>query len=390
MMTVLAAALVSSAVLNGIDVLERDGFGTLQGHSIGLITNHTGRTLDGRSTVDVLAQAPGVRLVALFAPEHGIRGEKDERIADGKDEKTGLPVYSLYNPGAGQNRYRPKPEQLKGIDTLVFDIQDVGARFYTYIGTLGYCMEEAARAGIRMVVLDRPNPIRGLKVDGPLADADKLTLTAYHPIPVQHGMTVGELASLYNAERQMGCKLEVVRMEGWRRSMWFDETGQTWVNPSPNMRSPIQALLYPGVCLLEASNVSVGRGTDTPFEVVGAPWMDGRRLAAALTAKGFKGLVFYPRRFTPTASKHAGVECGGVSIQVTDRNSVEAIRLGIEMAYEIHRAHPEWEEDKLVNLLQNSEASQAALTAGYAAAAAGWKADVERFERIRAKHLLYR
>ena len=268
---------VDAQVLNGIDVLERDGFKQLSGMRIGLVTNQTGRDRSGRQTIDVLIKSPKVKLVALFSPEHGIRGLADERVSDTKDEQTGLPIYSLY----GESR-RPKPEQLKGLDALVYDIQDVGARFYTYITTLGYVMEEAAKAKLPVFVLDRPNPINGVDVEGPPADADKLSFTAYHTIPVRHGLTVGELARLYNDERHIGCDLRVIRMENWQRVMWFDATGQTWVNPSPNMRSLTEAALYPGVALLEATNVSVGRGTETPFEVIGAPWLDGGKLASDL------------------------------------------------------------------------------------------------------------
>ncbi|HKE55148.1 MAG TPA: exo-beta-N-acetylmuramidase NamZ domain-containing protein, partial [Pyrinomonadaceae bacterium] len=259
-------------VLTGIDVLERDGFKQLAGMKIGLVTNHTGRDRDGRQTIDVLNNAPGVKLVALFSPEHGIRGLADEKVSDSKDDATGLPIYSLY----GDTR-RPRPEQLKDLDALVFDIQDVGVRFYTYISTLGYLMEEAAKAQRPVFVLDRPNPIGGVEVEGPTADADKLSFTSYHTIPVRHGLTMGELGQLFNQQRKIGCDLRVIKMDGWRRSMWFDETNLTWINPSPNMRSLTEATLYPGVGLLETTNVSVGRGTDTPFEVVGAPWIQGDR-----------------------------------------------------------------------------------------------------------------
>lgn len=390
MLPLMVATVVAGPVLNGIDVLERDGFALLKGRSVGLITNHTGRTLDGRSTADVLANAPGVRLVAFFAPEHGIRGEKDERIADGKDEKTGLPVFSLYNPGAKEYRYRPTPEQLKGVDTLVFDIQDVGARFYTYIGTMGYAMEEAAKNKVRMIVLDRPNPITGLHPEGPIADADRLGLTAYHRLPVRHGMTVGELALLFNAERKIGCELEIVKAEGWSRNAWFDELGQTWVNPSPNMRSPTQALLYPGICLLEATNVSVGRGTDTPFEWIGAPWMDGRKLADAMNAKALKGVRFYARSMTPDASKYKGEECGGIGFAVTDRDRIEPVRMGAELAHELKRLFPSWDSKALVNLVHNAEAARAIVEDGYEAAQKGWTPDLRAFEAVRRKYLLYR
>jgi CubicO group peptidase (beta-lactamase class C family) len=258
-------------VLNGIDVLEKGGFKELNGMRVGLVTNHTGRNLAGRQTIDILKEAPNVKLTALFSPEHGIRGAMDEKVSDSTDEKTGLPIYSLY----GETR-RPKPEHLKDLDALVFDIQDIGSRFYTYISTLQNVMEEAAKAGKPVFVLDRPNPINGVDVEGAVADADKLTFVATHTLPVRHGMTTGEMAQMFNAEKKIGADLRVIKMENWARAMWFDETGQTWVNPSPNMRSLTEATLYTGIGLMEYTNVSVGRGTDTPFEVIGAPWMDGQ------------------------------------------------------------------------------------------------------------------
>ena len=389
LLDIVVAGALAAPVLNGIDVLIRDDFKPLQGKRVGLITNHTGRDLKGRSTVDILAEAPSVNLVALFAPEHGIRGDKDERIADGKDEKTGLPVFSLYNPGSGAQRYRPTAEQLKGVEALVFDIQDVGARFYTYIGTMGYAMEEAAKHGIEVIVLDRPNPITGTRVEGPVSVPAHRGLTAYHELPTRHGMTVGELAGLFNAERKIGCKLTVIKMEGWRRDMWFEETGQVWINPSPNMRSPTQALLYPGMCLVEATNVSVGRGTDTPFEWIGAPWMEGVGIAAAMNAKNLPGIRFYPRAMTPVSSKHANALCPGVAFIVTDREAFDSVRAGVELSYEINKRHPEWDETKLVNLMHNPAAVDATLSGGFAAASAGWAGDLRAFMSVRLRYLLY-
>src|SRR5438876_5094671 len=295
--TVNENTVADAQVLTGIDALERDGFKQLNGMRIGLVTNQTGRDRSGRSTIDALFKAPSVKLVALFSPEHGIHGLADEKVSDTKDDQTGLPIYSLY----GETR-RPKPEQLKEIDALVYDIQDIGARFYTYTATLGYVMEEAAKAKLPVFVLDRPNPINGVDVEGPPADADKLSFIAYHPIPVRHGLSVGELARLYNEERHIGADLRVIKMENWRRAMWFDATGLVWINPSPNMRSLTEAALYPGVGLLETTNLSVGRGTDTPFEVIGAPWLDGPRLATYLNARRIPGVRFIPLRFTPKSS----------------------------------------------------------------------------------------
>lgn len=378
--------LVSSKVLTGIDVLERDGFKQPAGMRLGLVTNHTGRDRQGRRTIDILSKTPDVRLVALFSPEHGIRGALDEKVSDSKDEQTGLPIYSLY----GETR-RPKPEQLKDLDAIVYDIQDVGVRFYTYSTTLGYVIEEAAKAHLPVVVLDRPNPIGGLEVEGPLADADGLSFTAYHMIPVRHGMTVGELAQLYNQERKIGCDLRIIKMEGWRRAMWFDATNLTWVNPSPNMRSLTEALLYPGVGLLEATNLSVGRGTDTPFEVVGAPWVDGQSLAAHLNGRGIPGVRFVPLRFTPRASVFKGEECGGVNIIITDRQRFQSVRIGLELAVALRHLYPAvWKVDDYARLLVNADTLER-LKRGEAPEeiVQSWASQLEEFRRLRAGVLLY-
>jgi uncharacterized protein YbbC (DUF1343 family)/CubicO group peptidase (beta-lactamase class C family) len=377
----------NAQVLTGIDVLERDSFKQLAGMRVGLVTNHTGRDRAGRQTIDVLSKAPNVKLVALFSPEHGIRGVADERVSDTKDEQTGLPIYSLY----GESR-RPKPEQLKDLDALVYDIQDVGARFYTYITTLGYVMDEAAKAKLPVFVLDRPNPINGVDVEGPLADADKLSFTAYHTIPVRHGLTVGELAGLYNEERHAGCDLRVIRMENWRRAMWFDSTGLTWVNPSPNMRSLAEAALYPGVGLLEATNLSVGRGTDTPFEVIGAPWLDGQKLASYLNARKIAGVRFVPVRFTPKSSVFKNEDCGGVNVVVTDRSRFQSVLTGVEIAVALHQLFPaEWKVDNYSRLLVNSDALER-LKRGDSVedVARSWATSLETFRRTRAKYLLYK
>jgi len=374
-------------VLNGIDVLARDGFRQLAGLRIGLVTNHTGRDRRGRQTIDVLREAANVKLVALFSPEHGIRGLLDEKVSDAKDEKTGLPIYSLY----GETR-RPKPEQLKELDAIVFDIQDIGTRFYTYISTLGYVMEEAARARLPVFVLDRPNPIGGGETEGPLADADKLSFTGYHAIPVRHGMTIGELARLFNEERKINCDLRVVGMERWRRAMWFDATGQTWINPSPNMRSLTQATLYPGVGLLETTNVSVGRGTDTPFEIVGAPWIDGQRLASYLNERRIAGVRFVPVRFTPKASVFQGEECGGINVVITDRAQFRPVSAGIEIAAALRRLYPaDWKIEKYERLLVNAD-TLARLARGESPEeiARSWQAGLEEFGKARARALLYR
>ena len=382
----LDSATTSTKVMTGIDVLERDGFKQLAGMKIGLVTNHTGRNREGRQTIDVLYKAQNVKLVALFAPEHGIRGVADEKISDSKDEATGLPIYSLY----GETR-RPKPEQLKDLDALVFDIQDIGARFYTYISTLGYLLEEAAKTKLPVFVLDRPNPIGGLEVEGPIADGDKLSFTSYERIPTRHGLTIGELGELFNRQRKIGADLRVIKMEGWRRAMWFDETNLTWINPSPNMRSLTEATLYPGVGLLETTNVSVGRGTDTPFEIVGAPWIQGDKLADYLNQRSIPGVRFVPVRFTPKAAVFKDEQCGGVNIIITDRASFRPLPAGIEIALALRKFYPnDWKVDSYLRLLVNSDTLER-IKRGEPARdiVASWNTALQEFRRAREQVLLY-
>jgi uncharacterized protein YbbC (DUF1343 family) len=376
----------SAKVLTGIDVLERDNFKQLAGMRIGLVTNHTGRNREGRQTIDVLSKAPGVKLVALFSPEHGIRGVDDEEVSDSKDEATGLPIYSLY----GETR-RPKPEQLKELDAIVYDIQDVGVRFYTYISTLGYLLEEAAKVKLPVFVLDRPNPIGGVDVDGPIADTDKLSFISYHTIPTRHGLTIGELAQMFNRQRNIGADVRVIKMEGWRRWMWFDETNLTWINPSPNMRSLTEATLYPGVGLLETTNVSVGRGTDTPFEIVGAPWIQGEKLAEVLNERGIPGVRFVPVRFTPKASVFKDEVCGGVNIIVTDRVAFRPLLTGIEMALALRKLYPnDWKVDSYLRLLVNTDTLERVKRGESAREiVASWNSGLQEFRRARAEILLY-
>jgi uncharacterized protein YbbC (DUF1343 family) len=384
----MAAVPKNATVLNGIDILERSGFKELDGKRVGLVTNHTGRDLAGKPTIDILHEAKNVKLVSLFSPEHGIRGELDtEKIDDSKDEKTGLPVYSLYKDGMR----RPKPEQLKDLDAIVYDIQDIGARFYTYTATLKNVMEEAAKAKIPVYVLDRPNPINGNDVEGSLADEDKLSFIAAHTIPVRYGLTIGELGQMMNAERKIGADLRVIKMEGWSRSMWFDETGQTWVNPSPNMRSLTEATLYPGIGLLETTNLSVGRGTDTPFEVIGAPWLDGQRLAKHLNERNLPGVRFVPVRYKPDASVFKNEDLGGINIVITDRSRFRSVRTGIEIAAALRKLYPEWQVDRYGRLLVNGEIL-AAVSRGDSPEAIEklYQVGITNFDKRRASYLLYK
>ena len=321
---------VFSPVKTGLDVLVSERFARLRGKKIGLLTNHTGIDRSRRRNIDLLADAPDVDLELIFTPEHGLGGELDQPdIADGVDQRTGIAVHSLYR----SDRKRPPVEELRNLDALLFDVQDIGARFYTYITTMGYALEAAAEAGIEFYVLDRPNPINGVSVEGPLRDDELESFVAYHNIPVRHGMTVGELAEMFNEERKIGAKLEVVRMQGWDRNLWFDETGLPWVNPSPNIRTLDQAILYPGVALLEyLPNYSVGRGTDSPFQFVGADWIDGVALADAIREASLPGVRVYARRQRPSSSVFKGAVIDGVQFSITDREALQPTRLGLVVA----------------------------------------------------------
>jgi uncharacterized protein YbbC (DUF1343 family)/CubicO group peptidase (beta-lactamase class C family) len=381
-------------VLTGIDVLVRDGFKVLRGKRVGLITNHTGRSRDGVATIDLLHKAPGVTLVSLFSPEHGIRGVLDADVPAEKDDKTGLPIHSLfYKGGTG----RPQEGSLAGIDTLVIDLQDIGVRFYTYQLAMGYVMEEAAKHKIAVVILDRPNPVNGWQIEGPFsrepgAGESPNTFIAYLPMPIRHGMTMGELARLYNEERKINANLTVIAMENWRRDYWYDETGLAWINPSPNMRNMNQATVYPGIGMIEYSNISVGRGTDQPFEQIGAPWIDGRRLAEALNARRLPGIRFYPITFKPTASKYANQECQGVFMVITNRSALQPVRVGLEVASALWKLFGDKYDPANMWRLVGSEAIVGRLRQGEdpALMASRSSADEARWRRLRAKYLLYR
>jgi uncharacterized protein YbbC (DUF1343 family)/CubicO group peptidase (beta-lactamase class C family) len=381
-----APAQAPAPVLTGIDVLRAEGFARLAGKKVALLTNHTGMARDGTSTIDLLAGAKGLTLVALLSPEHGIRGTLDEKVASSKDEKTGLPIYSLY----GETR-RPTDAMLAGVDTIVVDIQDVGVRFYTYSATVGLVLEEAARHKMPVVVLDRPNPIDGWRIEGPLTDETALGFTSYLRSPIRHGLTIGEFAHLVNGERKLGASLTVVAVQHWRRDSWFDATGLPWINPSPNMRSLTEATLYPGLGAIESSNISVGRGTDTPFEQIGAPWIDGVALAAALNARRLPGVRVYPVRFTPTASVYAQQACGGVAFVVTDRDALKPVTLGMEVASALARLYPTDYKLKADDRLVGSRSTVARILAGEdpAVVAASWAADEARWRMLRAKYLIY-
>lgn len=374
------------AVMTGIDVLEQEQFARLAGLRIGLITNQTGVDGAGRRTIDILQQAPNLKLTALFSPEHGLYGNRDEAIASDIEPVSGLPVYSLY--GAAK---RPDPAILNDLDVLVFDMQDAGARFYTYSTTMAYAMQAAAQRGIPFYVLDRPDPVPADHPAGPLLDADLLSFTGYFPLPVQPGMTLGELARLFNVENGINADLHVIRMRGYRRAMWYDQTGLDWVAPSPNLQTVAQVTLYAGVALLEGANVSVGRGTGQPFEIVGAPWINENQLADYLNQRKIGGVHFDPATFRPQKNNYAGMLCNGIQITLVDRTKLNAPELGIELLSALNTLYPEqFDLTKTLGMI-GSRSVLDALQRHVAPEiiAAQWLPDIEQFKSMREKYLIY-
>ena len=379
----------NAATRTGLDVLAERNFQPLEGKRVGLVTNQTGVDRLGRRNVDLMRRA-GITVAALFSPEHGFAGREDQpEVHDATDAATGIRIYSLY--GATP---RPTPEMLRGVDALVFDIQDIGARFYTYETTLAYAMEAAAQAGIPFYVLDRPNPITGTHVEGPLLDAAHTSFVGYMPgLPVRHGMTIGELARLVNGEKKIGAALTVIPVEDWRRGDWFDSTNLPWIDPSPNMRSLNAAMLYPGLCLLEAAkSFSVGRGTDAPFEQVGADFIGGRELAGWLNSRQIPGVRAYPTSFTPAESDFRGVRIEGVRFQVTNRELFDSTRLGLELAAAIEKFYPGKVDFSLCKQLIGSDDVIRRLAAGEDARTIqqSFSDAVGGFVQVREKYLLYR
>jgi uncharacterized protein YbbC (DUF1343 family)/CubicO group peptidase (beta-lactamase class C family) len=369
----------------GLDVLAASHFGVLRGKRIGLITNQTGIDRTGRRNVDLMRQA-GINIVALFSPEHGFGGVEDrDNIADSRDAATGIRIWSLYG-----KTQRPTPEMLRGIDTLVFDIQDIGVRFYTYESTMLYAMEEAAKAMIPFYVLDRPNPLTGVHVEGPMLDPDRLSFVGAFPLPLRHGLTMGELAKLFNGERHLNADVRVAEMAGWDRDDWFDATGLPWVNPSPNIRNPNQALLYPGLALLEYSaDYSVGRGTDSPFEMIGADWINGPDLARYLSSRYIPGIRSYPLRFTPASSNFSGRTVQGIGFTITNRDIFSSSRAGLELAMALGKLYPGKIKWNVNGKLLGNRGVIEALTAGKDALPAAAEG-LREFLLVRQKYLLYR
>jgi uncharacterized protein YbbC (DUF1343 family) len=390
-----------SRVKIGAEILIEKHLDLIKGKKIGIVTNHTGILPDGRHIVDVLNEIEGVEIVAFFGPEHGIRGEVPDgkSISHGVDAKTGIPVFSLY----GEVK-KPTEEMLKDIDVLIFDIQDVGARFYTYISTMSYCMEACAEMGKKFIVLDRPNPIRGVYVDGPILEPRFKSFVGLHPIPVAHGMTVGELAKMFNdegwLENAVKADLTVVKMENYSRRMWFDQTGLPWVKPSPNMMTLKTAIVYTATCFIEGTNVSEGRGTQHPFEWIGAPWIDGEKLAKELNHYKLPGVKFEPISFTPTDiekvtvdPKYEGEKCGGVYLNVYDREKFEPVKVGVYILYALKKLYPDkfkwrtagqdrlWGTDKVRLMIDEGKKPDEIIKT--------WEDDVKKFLSIRQKYLLY-
>lgn len=383
----LLAKPVPTPVLTGIDVLAASGFAPLQGLRIGLLTHRSGVDRAGRRSIDVLARAPGVRLQTIFSPEHGLDAQREGRIGDDTDLRTGLTIRSLY--GATP---RPSAAMLDGLDAVVVDLQDAGARFYTYASTVAYLLEAAAPRGLPVIVLDRPNPLGGAVVQGPLLDPERRSFTGVWPLPVRHGLTLGEFARFYAGEAGLASKLSVIAMQGYRRQQWFDDTGLPWLPPSPNLTSLAAAVAYPGVGMIEAGEVSVGRGTSSPFELVGAPWIDAGRLSAELELAGLSGVHFTPASFTPVADRYAGQSCHGVRITITDRDALDTPALGVALAAALHRLYPQhFTLDRTLGSIGN-QATLTAIRAGEApqVIASGWKTALDAYRGRRERYLIYR
>jgi uncharacterized protein YbbC (DUF1343 family) len=369
----------------GIDTLEAYDFRPLLGRRVGLLSHSAGRDAAGHRTADILAHAKGVILAALFSPEHGFASASEQKVATQLDAETGLPVYSLYG-----DSLRPTDAMLQKLDAVVIDLQDVGARYYTYATTMAYMMEDAAQHGLEVYVLDRPNPI-GNAVQGPMLDADQRSFTGYWPMPVRHGMTLGELAQMFNEMAGINVKLHVVSMRSYRRNMMFAGTGLNWIPPSPNLPSASAALLYAGVGLVEGANISVGRGTPTPFELVGAPWIDGDRLTSTLAARNLPGIRLQSANFIPDKDIYANQPCHGSRIQVTDPMVADLPRLGIEIIAALYRLYPRRFDVAATAKIIGSAMTFREIENGTPPdeIAADWRSNLSAFAAEREKFLIY-
>lgn len=386
----LLPALLSARVKTGLDVLVEENFAPIAGKRVGVIANQNSVTWDHRSIVEVMAKSGRVKLVAIFAPEHGFSAtsQAGATIESGKEAITGTPILSLY--GKGSNR--PSPEMLNGLDVLVYDLPDVGARFWTFTTTIGYILEAAAPHKIPVYVLDRPNPITGVAVEGPMLEDKYKSMIGYGARPVRHGMTSGELAQFFNGENKIGADLHVIKMQGWDRKMWMDQTGLEWINPSPNLRNLTEATLYPGTCLVETSMVSIGRGTDTPFVMFGAPWIKDLELADYLNSRNMPGVRFLARRFTSTEVPYKGQEVPGVDVQLLNRDELNSPRMGLEFLAALLKFYPDkFSLDRKVMLLMGNDKAADLLKQGKTGSEVdeALKPQLEAFRKVRAKYLLY-
>jgi uncharacterized protein YbbC (DUF1343 family) len=378
----------AARVRTGLECLLDRSAAELRGARVGLVTHPAAVLPDLTGVLEALLHA-GVRLTVLFAAEHGFAGAVADGalVSDAVDAYTGLPIHSLYGP-----TNEPTPAMFQSVDVLVFDMQDVGARFYTFLSTMLYVLKGAARAGKPVVVLDRPNPITGTHLEGPLVEPGCESFVGMAPIPIRHGLTLGELALYLNAECRLRAELQVVEMLGWERWLWFDQTGLLWAPTSPNMPHLSTAVVYPGMCLLEGTNISIGRGTALPFEICGAPWLDGRALAASLNALAQPGVRFRPIQFTPAANRYAGELCRGLQVHVTDREALRPVSLGLHLiaaARELHPHHFEWNPH--FERLMGAPRAREALEAGCApdAIISEWAGAEAAFARARSAYLLY-
>ena len=388
--SVLLAQANQPQLIPGIEVLLSEQLPLIRGKRVGLITNHSGVDRKLRHDIDLLASAPGVRLTALFSQEHGIRGaaQAGEKIHSSLDAKTGVPVHSLY----GETR-RPTNEMLRNVDVLIYDIQDIGTRFYTYISTLGECMQAAAERKIPLIVLDRPNPLGGDIIEGPMLDLDFRSFVGAYAIPIRYGLTPGELAGWIKSNLKLDLELSVVKMKHWTRAQWYEQTNLIWVPPSPNIPTMASAMVYPGMCLIEGTNLSEGRGTTTPFEIVGAPWVDGMKLAERLNVLALPGALFRPVSFTPTLSKFSGETCQGVQLHVADRKLFSPLGTALAIIEDIHKNYPDQFQFKssYFDRLAGTDAVRKAMERNDPAAKiiATWQNDLKEFEIARQKFLLY-